>query len=247
MPNSRSFRTEVSIMGIPFINTKRKDLLEKHLIPRLKDQKKSFVVTANPEIVMRTKENKAFKKVVLRADYIVPDGAGIIIASKMMKEPIMERIPGFELMLDLLDYADSHRLSCYFLGAKDHVNEKAVLRAKRDYPNLKVAGHHHGFFSISDVSIAEQVKTTNPDLVFVALGSPKQEKWINTYYDQFSKGLFMGVGGSFDVLSGEVKRAPEKWINMNLEWLYRLLKQPFRLKRILKSMKFMIRMIVMRK
>src|SRR5699024_10638344 len=126
-----------------------------------------------------------------------------------------------------------------FLGAKEHVVTKTVENIQKTYPHIIIAGYHHGYFSDEDEQISEIVKEIKPDLVFIALGSPRQERWITKHKDSFSKGIFMGVGGSFDVIAGEVKRAPDKWINMNLEWLYRLLKQPLRWRRILKAIKFM--------
>lgn len=231
----------VSIMDIEFINVTKKELLEQHLFPRLNRKQKTFVVTANPEIVMRARENPTFKQIVKQADYVVPDGAGVVIASKRMEQPLKERIPGYDLMIDLLAFCEKQELSCYFLGAKDYVLEKAIMEVEKKFPNLRIAGKHHGFFPIDDPAISKKVIAAKPDVVFLALGSPKQEMWITSQIDQFSKGLFMGVGGSFDVLAGEVKRAPESWINLNLEWLYRLIKQPFRWKRILKSLEFVIR------
>lgn len=214
------------------------------MYPKLNNREKCFVVTANPEIVMRTRESDSYKRMVESSDYIVPDGAGIILASRYFKKYIPERIPGYELMIDILAYADSQRLSCYFLGAKEQVNDAVVEKVSRSYPNLKISGHHHGYFSLDDPEIANLVKSANPDIILVALGSPRQEEWITNHIDLFEKGLFMGVGGSFDVLSGQVKRAPEKWIKLNLEWLYRLLKQPYRWRRILKTVKFMVLIIL---
>lgn len=233
----------VTIMDIDFYNTTKQNLLENNLFPGLDGERKCFIVTANPEIVMHTREKNEYKMIVQSADYVIPDGIGIIKASNWMKEPLKERIPGFELMLDLLAYADKQELSCFFLGAKEAINEKAVKEVEKSYPGIKIAGRHHGYFDIDDSAVAEQVKKTTPDLIFVALGMPRQEQWIAKYMSEFDKGLFMGVGGSFDTLTGEVKRAPQKWIDLNLEWLYRFLKQPIRFKRLLKVMEFMVRVI----
>lgn len=232
----------VPIMDIDFVNITKHDLLHNDLFPRLANGEKSFVVTANPEFVMKTREDAEFKAIVQAADFVVPDGIGIIKASHWINDPLKERIPGYELMLDLLAHANEQGLSCYFLGAKEEVNEKAVKEVEKRYPNLKVAGRYHGYFDIDDRSIFENVRKTNPDLIFVALGMPRQEKWIAHYMKEFDKGLFMGVGGSFDTLTGTVKRAPEAWIKLNLEWLYRFIKQPIRFKRILKIFEFAIRM-----
>lgn len=234
----------VPIMDINFLNATRADFLNEHLFPRLNKQQKTFVVTANPEIVVKAREDTAYKQIIQSADYVVPDGAGILMAAKYMKQPLKERITGIELILDLLAHAQQNGLSCYFLGAKESVNEKVVTEMEKKFPDLKIAGHYHGFFDIEDPSIAEKVMQSEADIVLVALGLPRQEEWITQHMGNFSKGLFIGVGGSFDVLAGEVKRAPEGWIKLNLEWLYRLLKQPFRFKRILKVFEFMIRVIL---
>lgn len=235
---------KVEIMNIPFVNLNKKDLLHYHIFPRLNKKQRTFLVTANPEIVMEARENQAYGDIVKSADYIIPDGTGIIVAAKHLKKPLPERIPGYELMLDLLEFAETQGLSCYFLGAKEYVNEKTVLEAEKRFPNLIVAGHQHGFFDLEDETVADKVRNTNPDLIFVALGLPRQEEWIAKYKDNFPKGLFMGVGGSFDTFTGEVKRAPKAWIKMNLEWLYRLIQQPFRFKRILKVFEFIIRILL---
>ncbi|WP_255248132.1 WecB/TagA/CpsF family glycosyltransferase [Terribacillus saccharophilus] len=242
MPNEH-----IKIMDIPFVNITQRDLLKGELYPRLQESKTSYIVTANPEIVMYAKEDKSYKEAILTADYIIPDGAGIVIASKVLKKPLKERVTGFDLMIKLLSHAEGNNLSCYFLGAKEEVVQEAMKRVKRDYPELKIAGHHHGYFDLEDASIAERVKEANPDIVFAALGFPKQELWINKYMSGFKKGLFMGVGGSFDILAGNTKRAPYFWIKLNLEWLYRLLKEPFRWKRILKVFEFIFRIILFRK
>lgn len=237
---------KVSIMDIDFINITKKDLLNNYLYRHLDKKEKCYIVTANPEIVMKTKEDYTYKQTVQKADYVVPDGIGILIAAKYLKNPLSERISGYDLMIDLLEYAHIKGLHVYFLGAEESVNKKAVEKAKQKYSNLKIAGSHHGFFDIDDQEVVEEVRKSNADIVFVALGFPKQEEWIVRHIDYFSKGIFIGVGGSFDVLAEKVKRAPDIWIKLNLEWLYRLIQQPFRIKRVLKVFQFMIKIILRR-
>jgi len=230
---------EHEIMGIPFINMTKKEFIDGELIPRLDKQEQTTVVTANPEIVMKTRENSTYKQVVQASDYVCPDGIGIIYAAKLMKRPLTERIPGIEVVDDLLHAANEKGYACYFLGAEESVNEKAVARIQEKFPQLHVAGRHHGFFDLEDASIAEEVAQTKPDIVFVAMGAPNQEFWISTYKELFNKGLFIGVGGSFDVYAGAVKRAPAFWMKLNLEWLYRIIVQPSRIIRIFSSIRFM--------
>lgn len=236
MANKNDF---VTIMGIDFLNTTQDEFIKKYLTKRIKTAEKTFVVTANPEIVMKAREDKEYYKAITKATYIVPDGIGIIKAAQWMKTPLTERIAGFDVMEDLLNEANEKNWSCFFLGASEDVNKKMVDRIKKRYPNLEIAGRHHGFFDLEDKTIVKTVQESHADLVFVALGLPRQEMWIANHIETFDKGLFIGVGGSFDVLAGAVKRAPDIWIKWNLEWLYRIIKQPTRLKRIWKVFHFL--------
>lgn len=243
MSNNHSY---VHIMDIPFLNKTKQSFLEENLYSHLLNEDKTFIVTANPEIVMATRNDAHYKEAVCSAHYIVPDGIGIVIASKRQQTPLQERVAGFDLMIDLLNFANDKKLSCFLLGATADVNERAVNEIKNRFPNVKIAGHHHGYFS-DDEEIVTLVKDASPDLVFVALGFPKQEFWIRNNFDSFKKGMFIGVGGSFDVLAGEVERAPSFWIKLNLEWLYRLIKQPSRIFRIFTIFKFMLLTFLKRK
>lgn len=237
----------VSILDIPFLNKTKASFLKDDLYPRLLNEEKTFIVTANPEIVMEAYRNKPYKHAIQRANYIVPDGVGVLLAARWRKTPLIERITGYDLMLDLLAFANENKLRCFLIGAKKEINKKAVEKVKQHYPNLIIAGHHHGYFDIQDEKIVQRIKDTNPDLVFVALGYPKQELWIHKHIKKFKKGTFIGVGGSFDVLAGYVKRAPRLWISLNLEWLYRLLQQPSRIFRMLKILKFLVLSFLKRK
>ena len=240
-------QNKIKIMGIPFINKTKESILNDYLKQAVENEEKKFIVTANPEIVMKTREDSNYKKIVQSADLIVPDGIGIVLASKWQGTPIKERVPGIELMEDMLLYADKHKKTCYFLGAKEEVNRALIMNIKAKYPDLIIGGFHHGFFDLNDENIIDRVKESKADFIFVALGYPRQEEWIFNNYDRFNKGIFMGVGGSFDVLSGSVKRAPEKWIKYNLEWLYRLLKQPLRFMRFFVVIKFVFLSLIRKK
>ncbi|EGA88284.1 putative N-acetylmannosaminyltransferase [Planococcus donghaensis MPA1U2] len=227
----------VHILGVPFINTTQKDFiatLETHVAK----QEKAFVVTANPEIVMHSLKDEAYKQTLAKATYITADGIGIVKAAAIVGEPLPERVSGYDVMLDLLEMANKNHSSVFFLGAAEEVLQATVKKAKQDYPGIKVVGSHNGFFDWNDHQLPQQIKNAAPDFVFVALGFPRQEQWIGANIDQFDKGVFIGIGGSFDVFSGSVKRAPEMWQKMNLEWFYRLVKQPSRWKRMLVLPKF---------
>lgn len=222
----------MNILGVNFIRTNKDDLV-KTLTNRLLNEEKTFIITANPEIVMYSLNDSDYKAITEEATYVIADGIGVIKAAALLNNPLPERIPGFELMLELLNVANDKELKVFLLGSQDHVLKKTSLYINENYPNASIVGTHHGFFDWGNNTINEQIAESEPDLVLVALGVPRQEKWISENMHSFEKGLFMGIGGSFDVLAGTVKRAPEIWQKMNAEWLYRLIQQPWRWKRML--------------
>ncbi|MER2132667.1 MAG: WecB/TagA/CpsF family glycosyltransferase [Carnobacterium inhibens] len=229
---------KVSVLGVTFDN-KTKEAFLKELMARIDHKKKSFVVTANPEIVMYAKKDPNYMSLIKEADYVIADGIGIIKGSKMLGTPIVERVAGYDLMLALLEEANQQGSRVYLLGAKEDVLQSTVVKVKKLYPSINLVGSRNGYFDFSDSAVIEAVQATQPDIVFVAIGYPKQEQWIHQYMKTASKGLLMGVGGSFDVLSGKSKRAPKIFIKLNIEWLYRLIKQPFRIKRMMALPRFL--------
>lgn len=229
---------KVSVLGVTFDN-KTKEAFLKELMARIDHKKKSFVVTANPEIVMYAKKDPNYMSLIKEADYVIADGIGIIKGSKMLGTPIVERVAGYDLMLALLEEANQQGSRVYLLGAKEDVLQSTVAKVKKLYPSINLVGSRNGYFDFSDSAVIEAVQATQPDIVFVAIGYPKQEQWIHQYMRTASKGLLMGVGGSFDVLSGKSKRAPKIFIKLNIEWLYRLIKQPFRIKRMMALPRFL--------
>nr|WP_318280890.1 WecB/TagA/CpsF family glycosyltransferase [Paenibacillus bovis] len=237
---------KLNILGVPFDHTTMEDMLHQ-LRHNLQLKKKTFIVTANPEIVMYAVEDEHYRNTIAQANHIIADGAGIILASKLVKKPLPERVAGFDLMVELLQLANKEQLRVFFLGSREEVIERTVANVQKSYPNLQIAGYHHGFFKENDETVTEMVKNSNPDMVFVALGFPKQEYWIQNNYHHFEKGIFMGVGGSFDIIAGTAKRAPDFWIKLNLEWLYRFMNQPTRWRRMLALPKFVIRVLKTRK
>lgn len=190
-----------------------------------------FVVTANPEIFMMGSRIPEMDRLLVSDDtVIVPDGIGIIRGGEILGFHLEERIPGVEICQALLKYADSEHRSLYLFGAKREVLERLKARIAREYPGIELCGSSDGYAPDKDRVFREIVKL-DPDIVLVALGTPAQELLIRKYYDRSLKGVYIGVGGSFDVLSGMKRRAPEFFIKYNLEWLYRITTEPKRLKR----------------
>ena len=194
-------------------------------------EEKTFVITANPETLMIGVDTPAFDE-ILKSEktIIVPDGIGVVKAANMLKIPVKERVTGVEIVQKLFEMLNEKKRSLYLLGAKKEVLDKLVERIGNEYPGIELAGFCDGYVKDKD-SVFEQIVKLQPDVVLVALGIPAQEQLIYKYYDKFNKGIFVGVGGSFDVLSGEKKRAPKIFIKLNLEWLYRIAKEPKRIKR----------------
>lgn len=223
---------KVMILDMPIDNMsklKLLDIVNKEL--ELKE-KNLFIVTANPEIIMSAKKSPSYKDSVLQADFIVPDGSGVMMASDILLDPLQEKITGYELVHSFLSYANDKNKSVYFFGSKEGVAVDAAIKSSKLYPNVRIAGTKDGYSGLG-LDIAEEIAATHPDFIFIGLGAPLQEKWAADYKHLFPNSILMGVGGSFDVLSGNTKRAPQFWINHNLEWMYRLITQPVRGKRML--------------
>jgi N-acetylglucosaminyldiphosphoundecaprenol N-acetyl-beta-D-mannosaminyltransferase len=235
-------KNTVSILGVNFYKTTM-DGIKHKIIERTKKKERTFIVTANPEIVMQAQQDDHYYDMLQRANYVIADGIGIVKAAALLNNPVPERVAGFDLMIELLKVANENHYSIYMLGGEDKVLQAAAATITSTYPNINIVGKHHGFFDWNSEHIQQEIKDTKPDFVFVALGLPRQEKWIGENISEFEQGTFIGVGGSFDVLAGVVKRAPQVWQTLNIEWLYRLLKQPTRWKRMLVLPKFAMIML----
>ena len=227
------------ILGVPF-QTKGFNETVADLTARIQSGERTHVVTANPEIVMIANEDQQFRQMVEQA-YVVPDGIGIVYAAKILDYPITERVTGVELIEGLMNQANKHAWKVFLLGASPEVNKGASAELARRYPNAQIVGARDGYFAVQEeAQIASEVAASQADILFVALGAPKQDVWISKYWEQLQVSLAMGVGGSFDVLAGTVKRAPSIWQKLHLEWLYRLMQQPSRWKRQLAIPRFIV-------
>lgn len=206
----------------------------------LEERKKMMVVTANPETMMIGVQDQEFKELLMdNVTTIVADGIGVVKAANYININIPERIPGVLLAEKLLEYGNDLKRSIYLLGAKEEVILEMKQLILSNYPHLTYLGGMNGYVKDKDEAFNEIAKS-KPDIVLVALGIPSQEKLIFKHINQFDHGIFVGVGGSFDVISGLKKRAPSIFIKLNLEWLYRITKEPSRMKRFYHSnIKFM--------
>lgn len=210
---------------------------------KLLNNQKMFIVTANPEAFIYGQREKDFGSILLDEETtVVADGIGIVKGAKKIGTHIAERIPGIEIAEKLLEYGNEFSKSVFFLGAKPEVIDALRLLVENKYPDLKILGAVNGYVADKD-KVFEEIKKAKPDIVMVALGIPAQERLIYKHLSSFEKGIFIGVGGSFDVLSGTKQRAPEFFIDHNLEWLYRIVKEPSRIKRFYNNnIKFILKL-----
>lgn len=208
----------------------------------LKNNEKKFIITANPETLTMAETDEEISKMLLdKNNSIVPDGIAVVKACNMLNLPVTERIAGVDIAEYLFGIANEQKKSLYLFGAKKEVIESLVNKIKVDYNNINILGYSDGYVEDRDKVFKEIIKL-KPDICLVALGIPYQEKLIYKHLDEFNKGIFVGVGGSFDVLSGTKKRAPKIFIKLNLEWLYRIVCEPKRLKRFWNNnVKFIIK------
>ncbi len=220
---------KIDVLGVKIAHITNAEALEisKGL---LNSEGVSKIFTPNPEIIMAAQEDTELKEILNSADLCTADGIGVVYASKILGEPLPERVAGFDLACSLLEHISHTGEGVFLFGAKPGVAEIAKAKLESKYPGIKVSGTRNGYFKDEDCDeIIEEINNSGAKLLLVCLGAPKQEKWIDKYKDSLKVSLCMGVGGTLDVLAGTAKRAPEVFIKLNLEWAYRFMKQPDRI------------------
>jgi N-acetylglucosaminyldiphosphoundecaprenol N-acetyl-beta-D-mannosaminyltransferase len=222
--------------------TGSKESYYNYLLDLLHDESKEFIITVNPETIMTAYKNDTIANILQdKSNSLVPDGIAVVKKAKQLGIPVKERITGVDISEYLLQKGNDLYKSIFLYGAKEEVVSDLVKVINKKYPNLDVLGYSNGYIEDQD-QVFEIIKNLKPDICLVALGIPNQELIINKHLKEFSKGIFIGVGGTFDVLSGHKKRAPKIFIKCHLEWLYRLIKEPKRLKRFWQNnIKFMLK------
>jgi len=204
---------------------------------------KTYVVTPNPEIVMLACRDETLKTAINNAGLVLPDGIGIILGARLLGKPIQGgRVPGIDFITALFENMAETGGSVFLLGAKPGVSEEAGKRLAEKYPGLEITGTADGFFT-DDEPVITQINTKKPDLLLVCLGAPKQELWMAENIGRLNVRLCAGLGGSLDIFAGKAKRAPVFYQNLGLEWLYRLISDPRRIKRMIKLPLFVLMVI----
>ena len=219
----------IKVLGInidPLTMRETVDTVEQYVLGK----RALHLMGVNADKINQCHTDEKIKKIVNDSGIINADGASVVLASKFLGTPVPERVAGIDLMQSLLELSNNKGYSVYFFGAKEEVLQDMLKAFKNDYPNLIVVGHRNGYFSADDEQdIQEDIRKKNPDFVFVGITSPKKEYIIQKFMATGVNSVFMGVGGSFDVLSGHIQRAPLWMQKSNLEWLFRVANEPKRL------------------
>ena len=207
-----------------------------------------MVATANAEMLMRATHDEELRHILNASALVVPDGAGTVWAARHLGHAMPERVAGYDLAQELLRCAPAEGRRVYFFGSAPGVAEKAKAKAEQIYPGIEIVGVRNGFFSPADnAAIIAEIRAARPDLLLVALGVPKQEKWIAAHLAEIDVPVAIGVGGTLDVMAGVMKRAPHWMQKAKLEWLFRGLMQPKRAGRLLALPKFVLKVHASRK
>lgn len=231
-------RKQTHVLGVPFDVVTMEEAVAKAK-KLLKEDGQHIICTPNPEIVMEAQKDKELMDILHEADMVVPDGIGVVWASKYSETRLTERVAGYDLTQNLMAELAATGETFYFFGGAPGVASTAARKMMKKYPGLKVVGVHNGYFDEKEEKkIIQDIKTKSPSILLVGLGAPKQEKWIYDNIRLTGAKVAIGVGGSFDVMAGNVKRAPKIFQKLGLEWFHRLITQPTRWKRMMRLPKF---------
>lgn len=230
---------KINVLGVNFDNVNMQEAIEQ-CENFIKSDSSHLIVTPNPEMVMLAKENEEFKNVLNGASLVIPDGIGIIKASNILNTPLKERVAGYDLICNLLERYQDGSHSFYFWGSKPGVAEMAKDKLIEKYPNIRILGADDGYFDDSKKQeIIKKIRELKPDILLVGIGMIKQENLIQELLSNNIFKIGIGCGGSLDVLSGQVKRAPKLFIKLHMEWAWRLIKQPSRIGRVMVLPRFL--------
>ncbi len=232
---------KIDVMGVRFDNVNMTEALERAK-KILASDGADYVVTPNSEIVYEAMENPALRTLLNDASLVLPDGAGVVLGSKILGTPLKEKVAGVDFADNLLAHLAKTGGSIYLLGSKPGVAELAAEKMVQKHPGLTIAGLHDGYFK-DEAPILAAINDSHADVLFVCLGAPKQEQFMVNHQKELNVRLMAGLGGTLDSFAGTVKRAPKWMIRCSLEWLYRLIQEPKRFKRMLRLPKFLWRVV----
>jgi N-acetylglucosaminyldiphosphoundecaprenol N-acetyl-beta-D-mannosaminyltransferase len=223
-----------NILGIGLDNINRTQAVAK-IIHMIQNGGVNHVIPMNPYKLHRIKTNNDLRMVINKADMLLPSGAGLQWASKMLKNPLHETISILSFMMDIIRISEIKEYTIFFVGAKPEIVERAKLR---------IVGRHGGFFNQDrEQSVIEAMRKSEANIIFVGLGFPKETKWIHSKKNQFKNTIFIEVGGSIDIISGEIKKAPAYCMERNLDWFYRIIARPWKIARLIRTGLFFLQVV----
>ena len=229
----------VEMMGVPITPVTRQQIPE-IIANYLEGTQCRSIMTPNPEMVMAAQKHDGLMDALKSSDLVLPDGIGLIIASRMKRMGLKERVTGIDTMDQILYYCHQTEKRIFLLGSKPGVADQAAKNIENKYPGLQIAGTHHGYFENDDSEqILHMINQSQADVLFAGLGFPRQEIWILQHQGKLACKMAMGIGGSLDVYAGVAKRAPLVFQKVGLEWFYRLMREPWRIKRMMVLPRFL--------
>jgi N-acetylglucosaminyldiphosphoundecaprenol N-acetyl-beta-D-mannosaminyltransferase len=219
----------VDVLGVPICPATFANALEA-VDEAIRARKPLHIGVVNAAKVVNMRRDSRLRAAVLKSDLIFADGMAVVWASRMLGTPLPERVAGIDLMMGILARGHERGYSVYCLGATEAVSARCAEIIQRDFPGVRLVGRHHGYYgSEGEAGVVEDIARAKPDVLFVAMTSPKKEEFLARWSGSLNTTVTHGVGGSFDVLAGKVARAPERWQRLGLEWLYRAKQEPRRL------------------
>ena len=229
----------VNVLGVGIDNLTLSEAVDKAL-SLISEHRCAYMVTPNPEIVMAAWDDPKVSKAIENADLVIPDGVGVMQAARILGTPLREHMPGIDAATEIIKRLASRGGSVFLYGARPGVAEKAAKRMKQRFPGLVICGTNDGYGN-DDGAVVSKINAAKPDFVMVCLGVPKQELWMAKHAAKLDAGLMAGLGGTIDVFSGQVKRAPLIWQKLKLEWLYRCFEEPKRFRKVKRIPQFIIK------
>lgn len=229
-------RVKTDVLGVLYDNVTMQEALERGRA-LLEQDAPSYCVTPNAEMAYEALHDETFRAVLNGAALVLPDGAGVVLGAKILKTPLKQKVAGIEFAQNLLPILEETGKRLFLLGSKPGVAELAAEKMLQKHPKLCVCGTMDGYFKDDGEAVA-RINEARADVVFVCLGAPKQEYFMQKHAPELNVHLMIGLGGTLDGIAGTVKRAPRWMIRLQLEWLYRLIKQPSRLGRMMRLPKF---------
>ena len=236
----------VNVLGIGVHSVTRSQAVVK-VIRMIEEGGAHHIVILNPYKIQRIKGNNDLKTIFNKADMGLASGSGIEWAARMLRTPLKERVPVLSFMMDLIRIAEIKEYSIFLVGAKPEIVEKAFSNIKKSFPKIRIVGRHGGYFSSErEKSVIEAMRKSEANIIFVGLGFPKEDKWIYKIKNEFKNTVFIGIGGSIDIISGDIKKAPPFFMEKGLDWFYRIITKPWRLGRLFRVVGFFVMAVLRR-